>query len=888
MKVPLLLVLALSALPGLTQRLPDTARPTHYDITLRPDFQNKSFSGQEAIDIQLLKPAPAITLNAADIQFQEVSISQDGKTHEATVRLDPKDQMVELRVPQPLNTGVAQIRIRYTGTLKQPLRGFYLSEANGRQYAVTQFESTDARRAFPSFDEPALKATFTLTAVVPRQDMAIANAPAVSDKPGPGPDLHTVQFATTPKISSYLVALEVGQFQCLSGSSDRIPIRVCATPERIKLGQYALSAAEFVMNWYNHYYGIRYAFPKLDLVGIPDFAAGAMENAGDITFRETDLLVDPQRSSLGARKRVALVVAHEMAHQWFGDLVTMQWWDDVWLNEGFATWMESKSAAAWKPEWHLERDNVMELGGALSADSVQATRPIHAQNVETPQQIEQLFDAIAYEKTASVLRMVESYVGPEIFREGVNAYLQQFEYGNAGAADFWNTMARVSKKPVDRIMASFVNEPGAPAVSLAAQCRGEQTEVTLSQRRYYLDRARFQQPGGELWQIPVCLKASAPGTRQACELLEKPQQTFILPGCHAWIYGNAGASGYYHALYPADMLQSMEPGVETALDPGERILLLQDEWAAVRVGREQIGDFFALAQALEADRTAGVWGQIAGVMNFAGDNLVTAADKQRYRAWVRGRLQPLAREVGWTPKPDESDDVKALRPAILGALGWTGRDPAVLQESGKLARQYLSNPAAVDPSMVDTVLDLAARNSGPDLYEQFAASLGKQSDPQDYYHYLFALTAFRQPALARRTMELALSPQVRSQDVSRVINRELANPEARETAWNFLRDHWAEVSKKTPPADVFLLAQGIASFCSPQLRNSARQFFAQHPLAVPRRLQVALERSSACIDLKTAQEPKLAAWLQRTSAATEATGESGATAKPEAASPSRP
>jgi aminopeptidase N len=873
MKMMVLVVALLTALSASAQKLPKTAVPSHYDITLQPDFAAESFRGNETIDIRLPQPASSITLNAVDINFEEASVTANGHTQKATVQLQPAQEMAVLHVEQALPAGAAQIHIRYTGTLKQQLRGFYVSQAGGHKYAVTQFEATDARRAFPSFDEPAMKATFRLTAVIPQEDMAISNGPIVADQPGPGSGLHTVRFAVTPKISSYLVALEVGKFQCVSGSADQIPIRVCATPERANLGRFALSAAEFIMNFYNHYYGIRYPFAKLDLVGIPDFAAGAMENAGDITFRESDLLLDPQHASVGARKEVALVVAHEMAHQWFGDLVTMEWWDDVWLNEGFATWMESKPVEAWQPQWHVAQDNVVDLGRTLNADSVQATRPIHASHVETPAEINQLFDAIAYGKAAAVLRMVESYVSPAVFRQGVNAYLQHYQYGNASAADFWNTMTEVTHKPVDRIMTGFVNQPGAPAVKLAAECSAGKTQVTLSQQRYFASQNMFQEGSSEVWQIPVCLKTSA-GTPQACELLAQKRQTFTLPGCHSWVYGNAGASGYYHTLYPAPMLPQMEPAAESALSPGERVMLLGDEWAAVKVNEHGIGDYLGLAQALSQDRTADVWNQITGVLDFTGLNLLSAPDQQPYQAWVRRLLQPVAAQVGWKPKPEESTDIKMLRPEILQTLGETGGDQAVLAQAGTLARQYVSNPGAVDPSLAGMVLQMAAFNGGSELYNLYLKRMKQPATPQEYYRYLFALNSFRQPPLIEQTVRLALSPQIRTQDVPLVLVRELENPDTQQVAWEFLQQNWAMVQKRMPPADVPFLAEAVGAFCKPQLKQAAQQFFSQHPLpGTQRMLQQGLEHADNCIALKQEQGGRLAAWLQRRSPAHTAAGE---------------
>jgi aminopeptidase N/puromycin-sensitive aminopeptidase len=342
-------------------------------------------------------------------------------------------------------------------------------------------------------------------------------------------------------MSSYLAALVVGNFEYLESEADGIPIRVYATPGKKEMGTFALDVATNVMKYYDHYFGIKYPYGKLDLVGLPDFSAGAMENTGCITFREVILLIDDKQGSIGLKKEIASVISHEMAHQWFGDLVTMKWWDDIWLNEGFATWMSSKPIEVWKPEWNFNLDDVSDTGGTLNVDSLANTRPIH-QAAETPAQIQELFDGIAYGKAASVLRMLEAYLGEETFRAGVNAYLQQHQYANATADDFWDAQAKTSKKPVDKIMPTWVKQAGAPIINVKAECSVNSTNITLAQQRYYFDRAKFEAGTDQLWQIPLCGRGSTSGKEAKCELMTKKEETITLPGCSTWVLTNAGAA----------------------------------------------------------------------------------------------------------------------------------------------------------------------------------------------------------------------------------------------------------------------------------------------------------------------------------------------------------
>src|SRR5712672_1918423 len=428
-----LLCVVLSSFLSFAQRLPELARPVNYQLNFAPDFKKNTFTGEERISIQVLKPTSEIVLNAAEIDFVSASITSAGVTQETEVSLDKTKQMATLTLAKPIAAGPATIQIHFNGLLNDELRGFYLGkDEQGRKYAVTQFEATDARRAFPSFDEPAYKATFDITVVADRKHVVLSNAKVLIDKPGPAEGKHTVKFATSAKMSSYLVAIAVGEFEAVEGESDGIPIRVWGTPGKKELDGFALESAKFFMHYYNQYFGIKYPFEKLDLIGLPDFAAGAMENTGLITFREALLLIDEKHASIPLKRDVADIVSHEMAHMWFGDLVTMQWWDDIWLNEGFATWMSPKPVAAWKPEWHVELETVRDSLTSLGVDSLRHTRPIQ-QAAETPEQIQELFDGIAYGKTAAVLRMLEAYIGPESFRAGVKQYLKEHAYGNATA-----------------------------------------------------------------------------------------------------------------------------------------------------------------------------------------------------------------------------------------------------------------------------------------------------------------------------------------------------------------------------------------------------------------------------------------------------------------------
>jgi len=843
------------------QRLPERARPENYKLKFTPDLENAKFEGDETIAVSVHKPTSEITLNAVDIDFHEVTIASGGTTQKATVAPDKEKEMVVLSVEKPLTAGPATIHVTYTGVLNSEMRGLYLGKDDqGRRYAASQFEATDARRAFPSFDEPDYKATFDITAVADKGQVAISNYKVVSDTPGPG-DKHTVKFATTAKMSSYLAALVVGNFEYVEGSVDGIPIRVYSTPGKKEMGKFALEVAEQNVGYYDKYFGIKYPYGKLDLIGLPDFSAGAMENIGCITFREVLLLIDDKQGSVDLKKTIASVTAHEIAHMWFGDLVTMKWWDDVWLNEGFATWMSSKPLEKWKPEWNFGLDDVSGTGGTLNVDALDNTRPIH-QAAETPAQIQELFDGIAYGKAAAVLRMLESYLGEETFRAGVNAYLKQHQYANATAEGFWDAQAKTSKKPVDKIMPTWVKQAGEPIINVKAQCSGNSTNVTVTQQRYYFDRSKFESPNDQLWQIPVCLKGSATTGAAKCELLTKKEENLTLPGCSNWVLANAGATGYYRVGYQPDTVRALAHDAETKLSPAERISLQNDIWASVRVGREPVGDYLAFAQGLQNDRTRAVLEDVLGRIDYIGQYLPNDSDRDTFRAWLRQFLTPIMKEVGWEPKPNESDEQRTLRSRVLTALGQDARDPDALAEARTIADKALANPASVDHQLAGSALGLAAIKGDADCYDKVMAALKNPKSPEEYYAYFFTLPQFTDPKLLQRTLDFAISPDVRSQDALQLVTGVLGNQDGEKLAWDFIRQHWTEIEKAGGPFASAQVVGATSGFCSAGMRDQVTEFFNAHKIAAAERTyRQAIERINNCIDLKSQQEPLLASWL---------------------------
>jgi aminopeptidase N/puromycin-sensitive aminopeptidase len=847
-------VAAVVSLTGFVQaqRLPKTVLPEHYTLALTPDLKAATFTGDETIDVTLTEASKTITLNALEIAFKTVTATAgSGAPVTATVSLDAEKQQATFTFPSELPAGRVKLAIAYTGILNDKLRGFYLSKTAKRNYAVTQFESTDARRAFPSFDEPAFKATYDISLTVDAGDTVISNTNMIADKPA-GEGLHTVTFATTPKMSTYLVAFLVGDFKCVSGEADGTPIRACATPGQEQNGKFAVSAAEYILHWYNNYFGIKYPMPKLDMIGIPDFEAGAMENFGAITYRETAFLIDEKTATLGQKKEVASVVAHEMAHQWFGDMVTMQWWDNIWLNEGFATWMETKPIADWHPEWHYSQDDAAGLDGTLNLDSQPTTHAIRAK-ADTPSEINEMFDGISYGKGGAVLSMVENYLGKETFRQGVHNYLAAHLYANATAEDFWNAQTATSHKPVDKIMDSFVAQPGVPLITFTGDGKAK---VEAAQSRFYLNPGiKPESTKPQTWTIPVCFKAEA----KDCELLSGTSGTLKVP-TSPFLFADAGGKGYYRAEYPKPVYDSIVAHAESSLTPEERISLLGDEWAMMRSGHGTVGDYLDLVGAVKNDPSESVLGSAIGKIATIEARIATDPEREELQAWVRKEFSPIYKALG-PASADESQDKHQMRSLLFGVLG-SAKDPAIIAESNAIADKFLADPASVDPEVGQVAMSIAANNGDAALYDKFLALSASTKDPAIRTQALFLTATFKDPTLAKRTLDSVADGKVKNQDSWILLSILLQNRDTRELAWKYIQDNWTKVWAQFTTSSGASVVGATSGFCSAEKRDEVMSFFTTHKVdAAERTLKQVGDSINGCIQLHEAQEPNLKKWL---------------------------
>jgi puromycin-sensitive aminopeptidase len=885
--------------------LPASVGPASYRIRLQPDLDRFTFQGEESIDIQVVEPTARIVLNADELQIQSATLTRAGVTTAATrITFDKPRERVTLAFGESVPLGEARLDIQFSGALNDKLRGFYRSQyttpdGEQRYLAATQFEATDARRAFPCWDEPAWKASFQVTLVVPESLAAISNTP-VAEESQAGPGLKAVRFAETPVMSTYLLAFVVGDLTFIeSQGANNTRVAVWTTRDKEEQGQFALDTSVRLLSFFNDYFGIPYPLAKLDHIAIPDFAAGAMENWGAITYRETALLVDPRHSSAGTRQRVAEVVAHEMAHMWFGDLVTMQWWDDLWLNESFASWMGTKAVDWLFPEWQMWTQFVnMDTNRALSLDGLKNSHPIE-QEVKDPAEIGQLFDAISYSKGASIIRMLEQFLGPETFRQGLRRYLSAHQYGNARTEDLWAALEKASGRPVTSIMDTWTKQMGYPVLEVQRRGAGDHLELAISQERFVYDNlldddtlvGASRQVGavplgdtGGLWRVPVAV--TFPGAAHPDFLLldqrrgqvqiplNPPLQKGVAGATPPlkrgdggiWFKVNPHQTGFFRVNYSPEDWERLVPAIGSLELPApDRLGIQNDAYALSRAGLLPVTQFLSLATAYQNEPDASVWGDLASNLRDIDNLLANEPYYGAFQAFARDLFHPAAQRMGWEARPGEGHLDALLRSTVVGQAG-SYRDPEFLEGAKERFAWFLRDPANVHPDIRGVVFSLAGQGGGRDTYDTLWEQEKRATLQEEKIRLLSALTRFSHRDLLQETLERSLSADVRSQDTITVVTGVAANRHGRELAWEFVKGRWAEFDRRYGGGGFGLmrLVSTCGSFTDEAKLADVEAFFRDHPApAAERTIRQSLERIRLNIKWLDRNAQGLAAWFAR-------------------------
>ena len=743
-----------------TTQLPRNVRPTHYDVSVVPHAATLTFDGKAAIDLDVLDPTDRIVLNAIDMRFDRATLVpvDGGAPMPAAVSVDDAGQTATFAFDEPLRIGSYRLALDYSGRIGTQANGLfaidYATESGEKRALYTQFENSDARRFIPSWDEPNYKATFTLTATVPAAQMAVSNMP-VAETTDLGNGTKRVRFAPSPKMSTYLLFFGLGDFDRATTVADGVEVGVVTQAGKAGQSQFALDSAAAVLQEYNDYFGVPYPLPKLDNIASPGRSQffSAMENWGAIYTFEYAQLLDPRIATQRDRQRVFSTGAHEIAHQWFGDLVTMSWWDDLWLNEGFASWMESRTTAKLHPEWNSEMASVVGAReAAMARDAVATTHPV-VQHVETVEQASQAFDSITYSKGEAVIRMLENYVGADTWREGVRKYIKAHAYGNSVSDFLWDAIDSVSGKPIKQIAHDFTLQPGIPLVRVeSAQCRDGNTTLQLAQGEFTRDRPDKQ---ALAWHVPVV--AGVVGNDLARTVVAGGSATLQLPGCGP-VLVNAGQAGYYRTLYAPGQFAALRDGFG-ALAPVDQLGLMNDVWALGMAGLQPVSDYLAIASRVPADADPQVWSDIAGSLGtiddyYRGD----AQDQARFRRFALATLQPVFARVGWEAKEGESDPLAALRTDMIGTLAGLG-DASVIAEARRRFAASDTDADAKPVALRRTILGIVADNADAATWDKLHAQAQAETTPLIKDQLYGLLASAQDEALAKRALELALTDE---------------------------------------------------------------------------------------------------------------------------------
>ncbi len=841
-------------------RLPRHVVPRHYRLRLEPDLEGATFCGSETVTVDVLEETNRVVLNAADIRILDAEMVSDSVALAAEVEYDEDRQRAALTFSEELATGRWEFRCRFEGVLNDQLRGFYRStftdeEGETAVIATTQFEATEARRAFPCWDEPDFKASFGITLVVPPDLMAVSNSLEVARR-SLDDGRTKVTFADTMVMSTYLVAFVVGPFEATDPVDvGGVPLRIVVPKGKLHLADFALDVSRFCLSYLADYYGIPYPGDKVDMVAIPDFAFGAMENLGCITYRESALLLNQATASSAEKMRVLDVIGHELAHMWFGDLVTMRWWDGLWLNEAFATFMEMKATDAFRPEWKRWLEfAAAERTWAFGIDELAGTRPVEFE-VTSPEEAEAMFDGITYGKGSAVLWMVEQYVGEDTFRKGVEHYLRRHAYGNTETSDLWESLDRLSGREVGAVTDSWIHQAGFPQVTV----RPTGTGVELEQGRFLLvpDSA-----SGGSWTIPVRLRGIRAGEEFSMEvLLDGPTREVHLGEDVEWLVANAGGYGFYRTRYEEPLLSRLVDSC-AHLDRVERFVLIDDSWAFVEAGLGSATEFLARVPSFRPGEDPALWGAVLNAVASVGHHLVTDRARPFFESWVSSVVSDTAERLAWSPAEGEPARIRRLRGRMIETMGAVANRPEVVEEARRICDLLGAEPASVDPDVGRAAIAVCAAHGDSETFATFLERHQSAGNPQDESRYLAALASFDRKESIEVLFGLILDQTVRSQDAAWVIARLLTNRINGPYAWEILADRWDDLLRLVPPMTRSRIADGFPALSQPEVARAVKEFLSTNPLRhAATAVGQKLERLSAKVEMRKRDTDSLSRWL---------------------------
>jgi alanyl aminopeptidase len=848
-------------------RLPASVRPEAYALTMHMSPTEEHFSGTVEIDLKVSAPTDVIWLHAGDnLDVKNVKLTGQGPMRDARIERGG-EEMVGFGFSEPLASGAYKMTVMYEGKLpSRDGKGAYRQEEHGDWYIFTQFESTDARRAFPCFDEPGFKAPWRITIEAPKDQLVFANTPEDGQKPIAN-GWKSVSFATSKPLPSYLVAFAVGPFEIVDGGKageKQFPVRIIVPKGKSAEAAYAAKTTGEVVNRLEKYFGIPYPYEKLDHIAVP-MKGGAMENPGLITYGTGTILGKPEDKSIRLERGYLGIASHELGHIWFGDFVTTAWWDDIWLNEAFATWISAKIVDQWHPEWDGAVNRVQSKNGVMGTDSLVSSRRIR-QPIESKHDIANAFDGITYQKGGAVITMMEAFVGEEAFRKGVHEYLLAHAHGNATASEFLKEVGAHSGKPdvFAPTFSTFLDQPGVPLVSAELSCeKGAQPKLLLTQQRYLPQGSSGSTD--QSWKIPVC--ASYPGGK-SCTLMTSGNAELPLTDtktCPAWVNPNAGSTGYYRVLYKGDLLSRLLKANPKAIAVNERIGILGDALALVRSGRMQDGEVLALVPGLVHEGDRHLVGMTAGLVGGLSDRLVPDDLRPNYRRLITKLYSAKAKQLGWTPKAKEDDGTRLLRPSLLGLVARDEKNE-LSAEARKLTEAWLTDRKAIDHDMLSTVLTTAARVGDRPLWDKLRAEAKKTPDRKERNQLLGAMAAFKDPQIVAENLQIVLSDEFDLRESITLLYGASNDSKTRQTAYDFTKANFEKLVSRMPRDWGAGLASVANGFCDAEHHADTEAFFKDKVgrfVGGPRSLAQTLESISLCQAQLGSRQASVSAFLKK-------------------------